>query len=88
MKEINMLVWLAQLGLGVAIPLAGFIWLGVWLQNRFSLGAWCVIAFVIIGMICAWDGLKVSLKAMESLDKIKKKGKEKKETPVSFNDHD
>ena len=88
MKEINMLVWVTQLGLGVAVPMAGFIWLGVWLKERFSLGAWCVIVFVLIGMITAWNGLKASLKAMELIDKIPKKQKEKKETQVSFNDHD
>ena len=88
MKEINMLVWLTQLGLGVAVPLAGFVWVGVWLRDKFSLGAWCVIVFVLIGMVTAWNGLKASLKAMELLDKSPKKQKEKKENTVSFNDHD
>lgn len=88
MKEINMLVWLTQLGLGVAVPLAGFVWLGVWLQNRFSLGAWCVIVFTLIGLVTAWDGLKISLKAMERLDKSKGKEKKKDESRISFNDHD
>ncbi len=88
MKELNMLVWLTQLGMGVAVPLAGFIGLGIWLKNRFSLGAWCVIVFCIIGMITAFDGLKVSLKAMERLDKSKSKGKKEIQTGVSFNDHD
>lgn len=88
MKELSMLVWLTQLGVGVAMPLAGFIWLGVFLRSRFSLGAWCVIVFCIIGMISAWDGLKTSLKAMERLDKSKGRKKEKKEMGVSFNDHD
>ena len=88
MKELNMLVWLTQLGLGVAVPLAGFIGLGIWLQKRFSLGAWCVILFCVIGMITAFDGLKVSLKAMERLDKSKRKGKKEIKKGVSFNDHD
>ena len=86
MKELNMLVWITQLGMGVAMPLVGFIWLGIWLKNRFSLGAWCVILFCIIGLITALDGLKVSLKTMERLDKSKKKKKEI--SGVSFNDHD
>ena len=83
-----MLVWVTQLGLGVAVPLAGFVMLGVWLRDKFSLGAWCVIVFVVIGMVSAWNGLKASLKAMEVLDKRPGKQKEKKETTVSFNDHD
>ncbi len=88
MKELNMLVWITQLGMGVAMPLVGFIWLGIWLKNRFSLGAWCVILFCVIGLITAFDGLKVSLKTMERLDKSKKKNKKKEITGVSFNDHD
>ena len=88
MKELNMLVWLTQLGMGVAMPLAGFIYLGIWLQKKFSLGAWCVILFCAIGMITALDGLRVSLKTMERLDKSKKKKKEKEIPGVSFNDHD
>ena len=54
MKELNMLVWITQLGMGVAMPLVGFIWLGIWLKNRFSLGAWCVILFCVIGLITAF----------------------------------
>lgn len=88
MKELNMLMWITQLGMGVAMPLVGFIWLGIWLKNRFSLGAWCVILFCVIGLITAFDGLKVSLKTMERLDKSKKKNKKKEITGVSFNDHD
>lgn len=88
MKEMSMLIWLTQLGMGVAMPLAGFIWLGVWLKEKFSLGVWCVIVFCAIGMICAIDGLRVSLKTMERLEKHKKKQKEELKPGVSFNDHD
>ena len=87
MKELNMLVWITQLGMGVAMPLAGFIYLGIWLKNRFSLGTWCVILFGVIGLVMALDGLKVSLKTMERLDKSRRK-KEKEISGVSFNDHD
>lgn len=88
MKELSMLVWLTQLGMGVAMPLVGFVWLGVWLQKKFSLGAWCVIVFCIIGMISAIDGLRMSLKTMERLDKTKKKKKTSEPKGVSFNDHE
>lgn len=88
MKELNMLVWITQLGMGVAMPLVGFIYLGIWLRNKFSLGAWCVIVFCVVGMITAIDGLRVSLKTMERLDKFKKKKKERDVSGVSFNEHD
>ena len=83
MKNLSMLVWLTQLGLSVALPLGGFVILGVWLKNQFSLGAWVVIVCALIGLICAIDGLRTSLKAMERLAKDKKE----ENPPVSFNDH-
>jgi len=84
MKNVSLLVWLTQLGLSVAIPPAAFIFLAVWLRNRFELGVWVIVAGVLVGIICAVDGLRVSLKAMERMTKDDKKEK----PPLSFNDHD
>ena len=85
MKNLNMIVWLTQLGFSVAFPLAGFVLLAVWLQNRFSLGSWVLWAGIIVGFLCAIDGLQKSLKAMEHLSKNQK---DEDPPPVSFNDHD
>lgn len=84
MKDVSLLVWLTQLGLSVALPLSIFVLLGVWLHQQLHWGEWVVIAGVILGIICAIDGLRTSLKAMERIAKDKKK----EEPPVSFNDHD
>ena len=84
MKKMNLLIWLPQLGLSVVLPLGGFILLALWLQKQFAWGDWVVIAGVVLGIICAVDGLRVSLKAMERMSKDKKE----EEPPVSFNDHD
>lgn len=84
MKNINMLIWLAQLGISVAAPLGGFIWLGIWLRQRFTLGVWVVLAGIFVGIICAVDGLRTSLKAMERMSKEKNE----EPPPVSFNDHE
>lgn len=84
MKNLNMLIWLTQLGLSVAVPLGGFVLLAVWLRQRFDLGFWVVIAGVVLGIICAIDGLRSSLKAMERMSKDKKDDI----PPVSFNDHE
>ena len=80
MKNLNLIVWLSQLGISVAVPPAAFIWLG----DRFQLGSWIVILAVVVGISCAVEGLRTSLKAMDRM------AKEKKEDtpPVSFNDHD
>ena len=68
MKNLGLLVWLTQLGLSVAIPPAVFILLAVWLRDRFGLGAWVLIVGILLGVICAVDGLRVSLKAMEQMN--------------------
>ncbi len=85
MKEFNLLVWLTQLGLGVAVPLAGFVYLGIWLKNAFSLGAWVLILCVVLGLISAIGSLRSSLKAMEMMSGEKKK---KEADAVSFNKHE
>lgn len=85
MKDLSLLVWLTQLGLSVAFPLAGFILLALWLQERFGWGTWTLWAGIILGIICAIDGFRNSLKAMAQLSKNKK---EQEIPPVSFNDHD
>lgn len=84
MKNLNLVVWLSQLGISVAMPPAAFIWLGIWLRDRFQLGSWIVILAVVVGISCAVEGLRTSLKAMDRM------AKEKNEDapPVSFNDHD
>lgn len=84
MKNLNLIVWLTQLGFSVVFPLLGFVLVAVWLQNRFSLGSWVVWAGVALGVVCAVDGLRTSIKAMERLASNKK---ENDPPPVSFNDH-
>lgn len=84
MKNLKMLVWLTQLGLSVALPPLGFIWLAIRLQSRFGWGKWTLWTGIILGIICVVDGFKNCLKAMERMSNSN--GKE--EPPVSFNEHD
>lgn len=84
MKELTLLTWLTQLGLTVALPLGGFIWLAVWLRGRFGLGSWVLWVGIGLGTVIALDGLWNSLKTL-----IRLTGKDRKEkTTVSFNEHD
>ena len=84
MRDLRLLVWLTQLGLSVAFPLAGFILLGLWLRDRFNLGLWVIIAAIVLGLAGAADGLRSSMKAMERMSPSEKK----KEADVVFNDHE
>ena len=85
MKEFNLLIWLTQLGLSVATPLAIFTFLALWLRQRFDLGIWVIFAGIALGIVSAIDGLRVSMKAMRQMSK--NKSDEKDPPPVSFNDH-
>lgn len=84
MKDLSLLVWLTQLGLSVALPLAGFVLLAIWLYSSCGWGVWVIWVGIGLGLICAIDGLRTSLKAMERLCR---KSKDNAPPPVSFNDH-
>ncbi len=85
MKDLGLLAWLTQLGMSVAIPIVTFVFLAIYLQDKFQLGKWVVIAGVAIGFICAIRGFIYSLK---SLDRVANRKKEKEIPPVSFNEHE
>ncbi len=83
MKDINLFVWLSQLGLSVAAPLALFILLAVWLRNACGWGMWIIWVGIVLGVYCAITGLVSTLKALSRMT-------DKKTEPkgVSFNEHD
>ena len=83
MKDLTLLVWLTQLGMSVAVPLAMFVMLGVWLHNDLGWGSWTIWAGLFIGLCCAITGFRDSLKAMDRISSNKKKNP----PPVSFNEH-
>ena len=84
MKELSLLTWLTQLGLTVALPLGGFIWLGMWLRERFSLGSWVLWVGIALGSICAFEGFRSSLRTL-----LRFSASKKKDPPaVSFNEQD
>ncbi len=85
MKHLGLLVWLTQLGLSVVSPLVAFTLLAIWLHNAFSWERWVIWLGVALGVICAVQGLRDSLRIM---GKYVKRDKRKSESPVCFNDHD
>lgn len=85
MKNLNMIIWLTQLGYSVVFPLAGFTLAAVWLRQQFHLGVWVLLLGIGIGLVLAIDGFRVSMKAMERMAKNTREAEDP--APVSFNDH-
>lgn len=76
-----MLIWLTQLGLSVALPLTGFVLLGVYLHKHLGWGVWTVPTGLVLGIFCAVQGFRNSLKAMDRMSRDKTKPEP---PPVSF----
>lgn len=86
MKNLQLLIWLTELGLSAVAPLVGFVLLAVWLKNRFALGNWVLLLGIGFGLVNAVSSLCKSLRTLGKLS-----GKDRQETEKqaqSFNDHD
>ena len=82
-KALRYLVWLTQLGLTVAVPLVGFILLGVWLHNSRGWGGWTVIVGIGLGLMGAAGGLWNSFKTLNLMLK-----QDEAKTPKGYNQHE
>ena len=82
-KALRYLVWLTQLGLTVAVPLVGFILLGVWLHNSRGWGSWTVIVGIVLGLMGAAGGLWNSFKTLNLMLK-----QDEAKTPKGYNQHE
>lgn len=85
MRTFRLLTWFTQLGLSVVTPLLLCIWGAVYLKGRFQLGGWIILAGVCLGLGGAVSGFRNSLAAMRR--EAEAEQQEKREPPVSFNDH-
>lgn len=84
MKVLNLLMWVGQFGFSVIFPTLFFLILAVWLQQKFSLGAWIVILLGILGILTSVSTTKACLHSMQ---KAAEELSNKKDPPISFNDH-
>jgi len=86
MRTFRLLTWFTQLGLSVVTPLLLCIWGAAYLKARFQLGEWIILLGVCLGLGGAVSGFRNSLATMRR--EAEADQREKKEPPVSFNDHD
>ena len=84
MKILNLLMWVGQFGFSIIFPMLFFMFLGVWIQNRFGLGIWILIVFAILGLLTTVSTVKSCL---HSLCKAAEEASGSKKPPIGFNDH-
>ena len=84
MKLLNLLMWVGQFGFSIIFPTLLFLILAVWLQNKFSLGMWIVVVFGVLGVLTS---ISTTRSCLRSLRKAAKEVTEKKDPPISFNNH-
>lgn len=84
MKILNLLMWVGQFGFSVIFPTVFFLFLAVWLQNKFGLGMWVLIVLGILGILTSVSTTKACL---QSLRKAADEASGEKQLPISFNNH-
>lgn len=82
MKLLELLLWVTQFGLSVFLPPCFFLLVSSWLQERYDLGLWCPLLLGALGLLISISTAKANWKAMK-----KAADRDRKEPPVSFNDH-
>ena len=85
MKDFRLLIWVTQLGISVAGPLALCTIGAIRLRSHFGLGNWVPVLGILVGISLAIDGFCTSLKAMNRCSHPKNEARN--ESNVSFNDH-
>ncbi len=66
-KALRYVTWLTQLGLTAAVPLVGFILLGVWLRDSRGWGGWTVPVGIVLGLLGAAGGLYNSFRTLDRM---------------------
>lgn len=84
-KALKLLPWITQLGISVAMPLAGFVFLGGWLHRSIGWGQWTIWVGLVLGITGAFNGFRDSLRAMERLSGGTA---DSEPPPAAFNSHE
>lgn len=73
MKYLSLLIWVGQFGFSCIFPICVFLMLGIYLQDRFSLGVWIVIVLGMIGFLTSLSTARSCLRSIrKEIDRISK----------------
>lgn len=84
MKFLSLLMWVTQFGFSALFPTCFFLFVAVWLQNKFGLGIWIVAVLGILGLLTSFSTAKSCLR---SILKEIERNSDRKDPPPAFNDH-
>ena len=85
MKFLSLLMWVGQFGFSVLFPTCFFLFVAVWLQQKFQLGIWIVAVLGILGLLTSFSTAKSCLRSI--LREIERTSDRKEPPPPAFNDH-
>lgn len=77
------IVWLTQLGLGIAAPIVLAVLGSVWLRDRFGLGGWVVALGVLLGVGAGFVSLWRGLREMD-----RQAREDDRDSGTNFNEHE
>ena len=87
MKFLSLIMWVTQFGVSLVFPLCFFMWLGYWLQNKYSLGGWIMVVCGVVGFLTTISTVKSCWRSMMKAAQ-EASGRDDNEPPsVAFNDH-
>ena len=85
MKYLSLVLWVTQFGLSAVVPLCLCLCLGTWLRDIFQLGWWALLLWGISGLLIS---VRTVVSCLHAMRKEAESLGTKKETGVSFNDHE
>lgn len=65
LSALKYLVWVSTLGVSLAAPILLGVLGAHWLQTRFSLGSWCMVLGIVLGLATAGVNLAKFLRFMQ-----------------------
>ncbi len=71
-SALKYLVWVSTLSASVITPIVICVYLGYYIKNKFSLGIWVIIVFIILGFLTAMLNVVKFFRFVQSQAKNKK----------------
>lgn len=71
-SALKYLVWVSTLSASLITPIVICVYLGYYIKNKFSLGIWVIIVFIILGFLTAMLNVVKFFRFVQSQAKNKK----------------